>query len=319
VFVLITFMVAIKVFFPSGPYLLYYPLNVALAIYLLVLLFNVEPAANPMRFAITQIISIAFALGLWVPVVYLLFITFSHAMPLAAVVIASFCVPLLVPSFNLILAFNKWILIYISIGLVLCGITLAQVNSGYTKEKPLQTFLTYLLDADTKKASWASEQKYPDDWIREFIKAETKDTFEWYEGFQWQMWRAEAPVVAQGIGEVKILNDSIFNGQRKLNLLITGDSTTNTIDFILSPNAFVNRVNDRVLSNGVTRLSFWAIPEKGIEVELTTPANQELSLSVIERKMGLPASLITKPLPENMIYGPGRFCNTTQVKRKVAL
>jgi hypothetical protein len=61
------------------------------------------------------------------------------------------------------------------------------------------------------------------------------------------------------------------------------------------------------------------MPSKGIEVDLKTVPGQIVSLSIIERKMGLPNALINKPLPDNMIYGQGTWSNTTQVRRRVSL
>jgi hypothetical protein len=121
------------------------------------------------------------------------------------------------------------------------------------------------------------------------------------------------------VGEIKILSDTIISNSRFLKLLMTGDSTTITLDVTLPHKTFLKSVNNQTLPDSIKRLSFWAIPSKGIEVELQAPVATPLSLSIIERKMGLPKSAMKKELPENMIYGQGLFCNTTQIRRVVIL
>jgi len=319
VFVLMMVMVCIKLFFPTGAYLFHYPLIVALIIYLILYLLNIQDYDRPFLYSLFQIALLIPALSLWVPIAYILFVTFSHTVPFAAAAIIVFCAPLLIPSLRIVLSFSRWAAIGMAGLLLVGGIVLAQVNSGYSKEKPLPTYLSYMLDVDANSASWVSDQEVRDEWIKQFLKSDKKEKFEWYRGFSWPMWRGVAPVINSNMGSVKTLKDTIYNNSRFIKLLITGDSTTNTIDFTLSPQTFIQKINERTLPDGIWRLSFWSVPAKGIEVDIKTVPGQIVSLSIIERKMGLPNSLITKSLPDNMIYGQGTMSNTTQIRRRVRL
>jgi hypothetical protein len=248
-----------------------------------------------------------------------MFVTFSHSIPLVSVAVMMLSIPLLIPSFRIIQSINDGLIFSIASSLILGGFILAHVNSEYTKREPLQTHLTYLLDKDTNKASWVSEQKHPDDWIKQYVNTDSIEKFEWYKGYQFNMWRGNAPAMSVDVGEIKILSDTIISNSRFLKLLMTGDSTTITLDVTLPHKTFLKSVNNQTLPDSIKRLSFWAIPSKGIEVELQAPVATPLSLSIIERKMGLPKSAMKKELPENMIYGQGLFCNTTQIRRVVIL
>src|SRR6185369_5749915 len=141
-------------------------------------------------------------------------------MPLAAVGVIVFCAPLLVPSLRIVRSFNRWAVAGIAGILMVAGLSLAQLNSGYSKEKPLPTYLAYFLDVDTNSASWIADQEVPDEWMEHFIKANKKEKFEWYRGFSWPMWRGDAPVINSNVGMVKTLKDTVIDKTRFLKLLI---------------------------------------------------------------------------------------------------
>jgi hypothetical protein len=319
IIVLILIMITLKMAFPTGAYILHYPIIFSLGFYLVLLLAEINHENKPMAYGIIQILSFIPALSLWVPIAYLLFITFSHAMPFGAVVVSAFAIPLFIPSFRLIQKFHRWTVVAVSVSLIVMGFILGHIHSGYSKKEPLQTFLTYAFDADANKASWISEQRVPDEWTRQFIKSETMESVELYPNVTRMMWRADAPVITTGLGNVKILNDTLNAETRKLTLLITADSLTNSIDFTLPKSANILKINDRPLPEKVYRLSFWSMPAEGIEVFIEVPSGEELTLKLTERKIGLPKSLISQSIPENMIYGPGRLCNTIQVRRTIKL
>jgi hypothetical protein len=319
IFVLILIMIVLKIAFPTGAYVLHYPIIFALGFYLVLLLLEINHENKPVVYGITQALSLIPALSLWVPVIYMLFITFSHSMPFAAVVFSAFAIPLLIPSLRLVQALHRWTLVAISISLVVIGFTLGHFHSGYSKREPLQTFLTYIIDADKNEASWISEQRIPDAWMRQFIKSEKMEVVELYPNVNRTMWRADAPIISTGIGNVKIVKDTLNGDTRNVALQITADSLTNSIDFTLLKSARVLKINDRLLTEKVYRLNYWSIPSEGIEVLIEVPAAEELILKLTERKIGLPKSLITQSMPENMIYGPGRLCNTTQIRRTIKL
>lgn len=259
------------------------------------------------------------ALGLWVPIGYLLFVIFSHMIPLASAVVLSFIIPLLIPCLRLVYEFNKRATLLISALLIVVGLILAHINSGYSPSKPLQTFLTYVLNSDENKASWVSEQSVPDEWTKQFFKAEARENVELFGNATWKMWRADAPIISSGTGIVKILRDTLSGTTRNLTLLITADSVTNSIDITAPASATIKKVNNRLLNEDVKRLSFWSIPKEGIEVTLEAVVGEELNLKLTARKIGLPETLIAKKLPDNMIYGPGRLCNTVLVRNTVKL
>jgi hypothetical protein len=319
IFILIILMITFKILLPTGAYLLHYPLIISLLVYLFLLLMDIRDDNKPIAYGFMQMLSLIPALSLWVPVIYLVFITFSHAMPFGAVLITSFAISLFIPSLPLISSFNRRTVLSISLLLIILGFLLGHINSGYTKNKPLQTFLTYVLDADINKASWISEQDVPDEWMQQYIPSKAKDTVELYANVKWMMWKADATLFSTGVGNVKVLIDTTSGSTRNLTLLITADSTTNSIDFTVPQSAEIREVNNRLLPGKITRLNYSAISTKGIEVKLEANVGEPLNLKLIERKIGLPAEIVTKRLPENMIYGPGRLSNTIQVKRTIVL
>src|SRR6185295_1233973 len=108
IFVSMMVMVCIKLFFPTGAYLFHYPLICALILYLILYLLNIQDYDRPLVYSLFQMVMLIPALSLWVPIAYILFVTFSHTVPYAAAILIAFCAPLLIPSFRIILSFNRW-------------------------------------------------------------------------------------------------------------------------------------------------------------------------------------------------------------------
>ncbi|HMG92814.1 MAG TPA: M28 family peptidase, partial [Chryseolinea sp.] len=108
VFMLLVIMIGIKLNLNTGAYLIYYPVIILLIVYLVLFSLKVTRKDSPVVYGLTQVIVIVPALALWIPVAYTIYVVFSLAMPLGAVLLLVFCAPFLLPTLGFVNSFGRF-------------------------------------------------------------------------------------------------------------------------------------------------------------------------------------------------------------------
>lgn len=330
---LLIMMLALKYFIHTGAFILYVPLITTLTIFIILFLAGTGYKNKPLAYALAQMLLLAVPLGMWMPFLYLLFTVFSLRLPFAAAIFICLFFPLLIPAHKIINSFSRNSIAAIAGAMIILSIAVAHFSADYNHEQPLQTELMYAVDLDAEKALWISNQKHKDAWNAQYLRAATRSYFnEFYPGLNVSLWKSEAKLTATGTetGNIELMADSTFADSRQLRLLVKPHPSTNSFELWLPENSQLKvlgsahtgkrPIPERSLRGDQnTVLRFMAPPAEGVEISISVYGAKPVKLRFIERKIGLPEDVLTYPLPESMIYGPGHISNTTQIKQTIEL
>jgi hypothetical protein len=154
---------------PSGSYLLFWPLLLALAGTLSMHLFRAGSGAGP---SLRSLPAIAAAILLFAPVVYLLyiFLTLQMVTVAAAAVLVGLFLLIAVPWEASYGVSSRMIAMVPGAGAAICLIA-GMALSGHTPEHPRADSIVYSLNADENSAVWITYDRSADEWTRQFLTA----------------------------------------------------------------------------------------------------------------------------------------------------
>jgi hypothetical protein len=324
VFMLLVIMIGIKLNLNTGAYLIYYPVIILLIVYLALFSFKVTRKDSPVSYGLAQVIVIAPALALWIPVAYTIYVVFSLSMPLGAVLLLSFCAPFLLPTLGFVNSFGRFVAWIFPAALIITGLVIGHMHSEYTNRYPLQTELMYAADADSNASYWISTQERLDPWLSNYFTGATRGDFnEFYPGRGNIFWKSKAPAHPLIKGKVEVLQDSSVDLRRRIKLRVTPDSTSRGFRVYFLNNVMPVALNERVIEpsqvSDLRYIQFFASTPGGTTIELEMLPDEPLDIRIIEQRPGLPGALLKVPLPENFIYSPDYISNSTQVKYQLKI
>ena len=324
VFMLLLIMVGIKLYLNTGAYLVYYPVIILLIVYLVLFNWNVTRKDSPVLYGFAQAIIIIPALAFWLPIAHTIYVVFSLAMPVGAVLLLAFCVPFLLPTLGFINSLGRFTAWIFPAALIITGLVMGHIHSMYTDRYPLQTELMYANDADSNVSFWISTQKKLDPWLAYYFPGAARENFdEFYPGRGNIFWKSEAPAQSVPKGKVEVLMDSLVESKRHLTLRVIPDSTSRGFRIYFLDKVLPVAINDRAIdSSQVSELrfiQFFASTPGGTTIELEMLPGEPLDIWVIEQRPGLPADLLKVPLPADFIYRPDYISNSTQVKYELKI
>jgi hypothetical protein len=324
VFMLLLIMVGIKLYLNTGAYLVYYPVIILLIVYLALFTWNVTRKDSPVLYGFAQAIVIIPALALWLPIAHTIYVVFSLAMPVGAVVLLAFCVPFLLPTLGFINSLGRVVAWIFPAALILTGLVLGHIHSVYTNRYPLQTELMYANDADSNVSFWISTQKKLDPWLAYYFQGTARENFdEFYPDRGDVFWKSEAPAQSFPKGKVEVVEDSLVDSKRHITLRVIPDSISRGFRIYFVDNVLPLAINDRLIDASLVGelrfIQFYASTPGGTTIELEMQPGEPLDIWVIEQRPGLPDNLLKVQLPEDFIYRPDYISNSTQVKYELKL
>ncbi len=322
---LVMAMFGLTLSLPTGTYFLYYPIGIFLAIQLLLLSLNITADNKPIIFAAGQFLALIPAIGLWSQIIYLLFHTFALTEAIIApVLIFCFLGILMVPLLRMISLWNKNILTIFAGLVCLFGLIGGHFTSNYSAEKPLQTFLMYGLDADNKKATWATNKKYKNGWVSAMVNNDSLKSFDHiYPTLDWEIWQSTAPLQAIATSKIQLVSDSLnTENQHVKSLDIQFLSFVNSMELFLEKGSNISSIQLNGFDiqpipskkDDEIYINFFAPPTEGFNLTITTK-NEIQKMRIVDRTIGLPTHLFPSPMPADMIHGSGGQSNVTLVKK----
>ncbi len=320
VFVMLLLMIGIKLKLNTGAYLIYYPSIVLMVVYLIYLIRNISHENQAATYSLSQLLFIAPAILLWLPMAKTIFIAFSLILPFGAVLLLAFGAPFLLNIFFYSKGWGKNFVYIFPTMLIVIGTFKAHIHSGYDQRHPLQSELMYAVDSDHHDAYWVSGQIKLDEWNGKYFSSPAKQSLdEFYSGSGNSFWKSNAPFKEYSKGKIEVMNDSISEGKRFLRIKAIPDSASHGIRLFFFDTATLISLNERTFGENthVQFLQFMAPPPGGIILELKTENEKPMKLRVIEQRMGLPESLLGAPMPQNFIYAPNYFSNSTHLKYEI--
>ncbi len=195
----------------------------------------------------------------------------------------------------------------------------AHFNAGFTPENARPTSLVYLYDADTNTAKWATYDKYPSDWTKQFVHTPTEPqklnnntiSSKYGTGFSFT---SEAPLKAIAMPKIETTLDTVIDNNRFLEICITPKRNVNRLD------VFTNEVNiTKAEVNNVSLSTYYLENRKKrklithyisdnnyTELKISIPKTSTLELTIYEASNDLLSNaLFTVPArPEEQIPTP---------------
>ncbi|WP_461052806.1 M20/M25/M40 family metallo-hydrolase [Spirosoma arcticum] len=326
---------------PAGVYLLLFPLLGAL-IGLLVVLWQTsrQNEARPM-YALLLLIAALPTLFVILPIVQSLFVTFDLLLSVVPMLLLSLTLLVLLPLWLLIeagLRFSglRWqrVAVLPLLALLLGGIfaVTAIRNEAPTAGQPLHSHVSYFMNADTKRAVWASFGLLEtDDWNRQFFpKPTTGKLTEIHPQTQPADGRTYLKNPAPSLPDLppvaRIISDRTTGSGRRLTLELWSPRGAAHLDLMLFPGQAGNvravRVNgesvsvkaQQTTSGPAIDLLLFGLPvSKKVQLTLDIPVGNSLRLLLSDQSIGLPPDLITIPRPAYVVPEQGRMSNLTVV------
>ncbi|QLG44909.1 M28 family peptidase [Costertonia aggregata] len=258
------------------------------------------------------------ALWIFSPFVKLFPVGLGLKLLVSVTVLTSLIFYLLLPVFGFYTKKNR--LGFLSLILFLGCFISAHFNSGFTKDSAKPSSLSYVLDANTDSAQWATYDNVLIDWNAQYLgvskKAPKKLTdktisSKYSTGFTYV---ADAPKKAIPEPKIETTRDTVIGNERFLEICITPQRNVNRLEVftneIVLHSASVNKIelSDYFLENRRRGklITHYVSNNEYTELELTFPKDARLVLTLYEASNDLlENSLFSVPeRPENSIPMP---------------
>ncbi|HEX8680164.1 MAG TPA: M20/M25/M40 family metallo-hydrolase [Chthoniobacterales bacterium] len=201
-----------------------------------------------------------------------------------------------------------------------CAFTIAGVRiSRFTPEHPRRNAIFYSLHPDSGRAVWASYDKAPDDWTRQFLGAQPTrgKAPEFTIGSSREILSADAELLPLEAPTASVLSDAIANGRRFLRLHAGSARRANMLLLRVPAEvsilaAIVNGHRLAISDADVRAAGPWlfrynAPPPEGVELELELANTAPFTCWFGDRSLGLPElpGKTYPPRPPDMmpVYG----------------
>lgn len=320
-------IIALLYFIPTGAYLFIIPTMLILAGLLINYSFNFSFENKPLAFLSIHFISIIPVIFLYLPMIGLFFITFGLGTIYIGVVFVIILMGYLIMGVKSFYDRAKWSLPVIALFFLVGKLIAGQLTSGYSKKQPLQSNVSYILNSDSNEAYWFSSKQFMDDWKSQFFaEPELKPLSILYPKSSYKYLQNKADIYPQSLPELKILSDSMINGIRNIQLVITSarkaqnclvrvKTNANLSALIINNKAIVSAQFFKDTVGGYYSFYYFGLSEKALELTLKPTSKEKLELILIESKLGLPDFESFKPMPDYIIPDKGFMSNVTLVKR----
>lgn len=306
---LIILIVPTKMFLDTGGYILYIPILIALVIFLLNLVFKINKEKNGDRYLISQMMTMFIPIGLWIPMLYMVYIVFGIDLPFGAMLFMVFFFPFLIPAYKILSEVHPKFVLYIGLLLLIFGQVLQFTAKGYTETTPKFTYLNYVIDADKGEANWLNYRAL-DDWNSNYfpdMEKKTTDVLTLNANRKRDYWMQSTAVADTSYLSYKIISEDTLLGIRNIKLWIDPNERTNSMTAVFPEKAIIKNVFGAAVNDVKTRATkavfkFLSVPKSGFELELSFPIESDPAFRLQEVRIGLPESLLTVKMPVNYVH-----------------
>ena len=317
---------------PSSVYILLFPLLFSSAAGVVVLGFKWQQQSG-LAYLTIIFLGILPALFMLVPLATMLSVLFALQLPIVTVLILlllwGFGLPILLYlSYNLSLANKFFLPLLILLGGGLLTIY-AIISERPGKQQPLHTHVSYYLDADKRKAYWASAYTQSDSWNKQFFPNATTGTLQKIYPAATQNYLLNTAAIIQAAPpEARLLSDSVSQGQRQLILLLRSPRQAAQLQIYLltgtQNSLLAARLNNEKISNTIMptkegyllATQLFGLPDsKEVKLNISLKQTEKVRLVLYDRSIGLPEHLIKIKRPATVIPDQGINNNLTVIKK----
>ncbi|MBU1012651.1 MAG: M20/M25/M40 family metallo-hydrolase [Bacteroidetes bacterium] len=322
-------LIAAFIYIPTAIYVSLIPLFFISFALLFVILFNLSLKHKRMLFLFVNLMVLLPVIGFYLPMVKVLFVTFSLELPIAGIALWIILLGLLMIPLRVFFDVNRWALTIIALVVGIIALVGAHLKSDYNEQQPLQSNIIYALNHENKSALWVSNVLKPDAWNEQFFEKNTIGPLtEIFPQATRERLKNKANFVAFEKPVITIISNSIRrDGVRKVKFNLK--SMIGAENFQLYIHKTAKLTFFEINGKAVTDKSFYAEPfsefyimdyfgwqKSGVDFSLECNVDLPLELFVFEKKLGLPAELDFIPMPASVIPQTGYESYLSLVKTK---
>ena len=325
-------MALAALYLPGASYLFTWPLLFGLAGLMFLWRSKEKQSITPGLSAIVCLCSIP-GIVMLVPVIHQVFIGLTISWIGAIMVLVVLLFGLLIPHFSFIAASNKWLL---PGALAVTGLAFILLTAAVTKfspENPKQDSIFYILNADTGKASWASDDQKTDEWTSQLMSVDAKEATLpelFYSDTRALFLRSDAPAASLTAPDIQLLEDSTSDGIRNVRVRVASPRNAPLMSVYLDSAAEVADawVNGKQVSKTGTAanggrgnrwgLRYYAVNDEGVELAWKLKSSEPLKIRAVDQSYGLPeiggAPFASRPnyiIPSSMAFTDSTFVSKT--------
>lgn len=304
----ILLIIPVKLFAPTGGYILYFPVLIALVVHLICLFVNID-IKKGLPYTIGQMVALFIPLGLWIPMTYMIFIVFGMGLPFGAMLFLVFFFPFLIPAYKMVSAIHPRFVLVVGLLIAIAGQVLLLTGKGYTEATPRHTELSYLVADGT--AYWYAPTESLDEWNSAYLtrpdEVMTED-ISLVSGRPRPMLMQEAPQSRSRNLQHHIIQEDTINGRRHIVLRIEPVINSFMLRMRFPDGTVFGSITDSASGDeqgrqGPLYLTITGVPPRPFDMSFSFPLESDPSYRIQERKIGLPRDLLTTPMPPEFVHG----------------
>ena len=232
---------------------------------------------------------------LFVPVIYLLYTAVTLAAAAILMMMIALLLATLIPHLRLMSTSRTWLVPTLS-ALVAAGFFAAGILTPlYRQDQPKSNNIFYVLNADSGKAIWASEDSGPDEWTAQFFPPhpERGPMSEYipigYDGFL----KSAAPEVSLPAPQIALVSESKNDDGRTITLRVTSPRQAPSISLsVVGPGQIISsEIAGKNIASGARErwaLNYFALPQDGVEISLHTKSAAAVKIRAVDQSYALP-------------------------------
>jgi len=212
----------------------------------------------------------------------------------------------------------------------------AHQASAYTNEMAKPNSLVYILDADTKKAYWATYDANPDEWTKTYLGGKPKDASSLNSNKLYSKYGSQytfmntASIKNISKPTIEFLRDTLKGNQHLYKIRITPNRKVNRYDLFVNNNIQINNFRANSVksvdfeSNIASKtsgklLTYYVVDNIPLEIEFSISGKQKLDLDLMESSFDLLSNPLVKVVPRKtgMIPMPFVLNDAVIIRQKV--
>jgi len=262
---------------------------------------------------------------LFVPVIYLVYTAVTLAASGILMVMVALLLATLIPHLRLMSTSRTWLVPALS-ALVAAGFFAAGIRTPlYRQDQPKSNNIFYVLNADSGKAIWASEDSGPDEWTSQFLsrQPERGSMTEYipirYDGFL----KAAAPEVSLPAPQIALVSESKNDDGRTIKVRVTSPRQAPCISVsVVDPVTEIisSEIAGKTIASGASKrwaMNYFALPQDGVEISLHTKSGAAVKIRAVDQSYELPV-IPDHPFtarPNYLISKPFTYSDATLVSK----
>ena len=314
------FLIATSIALRGASFLFLWPLAPLLLTFGILFWQRIQNTSSPLYFGLI-LLGTAPGILMFAPLIKALFIGLTPQLVGVPMALLAMLLGLLAPLIDVLT--NRLALPRLALATGILFLVIGSITAGFDAEHPRPNNLFYAMDGSTGNGFWLSQDKYLDEWTRTFSPGnpERRRIPEIFGGGSSDFWAAPAPVFALLAPAIRVLEDSIADNSRKINIQVQSLRQAPRLSLSVEKTGVISsKVEGRFFSQAFRpewRLKGFGIPAEGLNIELNVQAGSPFKIRIIDMSYELPPTS-SLPRPSNMIAQPFGMSDTTVVARTFA-